>query len=567
MKRFSKILLSLIVLLGFATSVDAASYPNSISASKSSTKYEYVSGLPVYYNRASSYNLYILDANTYFSSSTTLTDPVEANGGFAYIVNNSNVTGDTYKNYYIAQVAVLWYQDYLSGSDANIPASIKSQITSNTGNTVCYYINKLVNNAKTYGQAGGSIKFLDKDVTFSRSGSYYYSNIIDVETNDLKSTPSIKLSSAPSSASIVNNSVTRDGRGSFQIRVPATSLSSYKNYDFEVYISGTGYDNTVYRYTNYGMSDVIYGRSYTGTSSTVDAILPVSLKEVTSNTLKIRVLDKNGDYISGLSYSIYSGNCAISTCSSSNLLDTFKTINGYSEINNLYGTGTYTIVRKSSTKYDLPEKKVINTNNLSNNDTITIQEDNDNVDFGTDYEDETNNNRYFVIRNDINDKNDNIKIYTTSGKLITSYKSSDTSYNAYLDAGNYYLVDSEGKLDILYFRVTDDGVLYVKYGDSYIRVNSIDISKDNDYQEIIDKELENNNGEYSEEYTDDVISLDDIEVSQDVDVDVKVDWLSNIIDVPITDLSSTLKYIVGFVVLGSGIYLVYRNVKKSKNNI
>ena len=53
----------------------------------------------------------------------------------------------------------------------------------------------------------------------------------------------------------------------------------------------------------------------------------------------------------------------------------------------------------------------------------------------------------------------------------------------------------------------------------------------------------------------------------DVNVDVKVDWLSNVIDCPITDLSSTLKYILGAIILGSGTYLVYRNVKKSKNNI
>ena len=30
----------------------------------------------------------------------------------AAIVNNSSVTNSSYKNYYIAQVAILWYEDY-----------------------------------------------------------------------------------------------------------------------------------------------------------------------------------------------------------------------------------------------------------------------------------------------------------------------------------------------------------------------------------------------------------------------------------------------------------------------
>ena len=63
------------------------------------------------------------------------------------------------------------------------------------------------------------------------------------------------------------------------------------------------------------------------------------------------------------------------------------------------------------------------------------------------------------------------------------------------------------------------------------------------------------------------LDINDIEITNDVNVDVKVDWLSNVIDCPITDLSSTLKYILGAIILGSGTYLVYRNVKKSKNNI
>ena len=160
MKKIKIIILSILCLLGFNISVDA--YTNSnITANRTEDKYEYVSGLPVYLNTANGYNLYVLDHNTYFSTSTTLTDPTTANNGITYIVNNNNVTSSSYKNYYIAQVSILWYQDYINGNDFNISSSMKNTIKNTTGDTVCYYINKLVNNAINYNN-NTSIKFLDK---------------------------------------------------------------------------------------------------------------------------------------------------------------------------------------------------------------------------------------------------------------------------------------------------------------------------------------------------------------------------------------------------------------------
>ena len=130
MKRFSKILLALMVILGFATSVDAASASSSIYVSANSTRYEYVDGLEVYYTTASGYPVYALDYGTYFNSSTYLRDPELADEGFSYIVNNSNVTSSSNKNYYIAQVAILWYEDYLNGNNNNISSDLKNYITS-----------------------------------------------------------------------------------------------------------------------------------------------------------------------------------------------------------------------------------------------------------------------------------------------------------------------------------------------------------------------------------------------------------------------------------------------------
>ena len=64
-----------------------------------------------------------------------------------------------------------------------------------------------------------------------------------------------------------------------------------------------------------------------------------------------------------------------------------------------------------------------------------------------------------------------------------------------------------------------------------------------------------------------LFSIPEINQTIESTTDVKLDWISNIIDTPITDLSSTIKYIIGATILGAGLCLVVRNVKKSKNNI
>lgn len=579
MKKFSKILMSLILLLSFTTSVSAASYSNSISAYTNGTKYEYINGLPVYYTTASGYNLYVLNSGTYFGSTTYLSDPILADNGFTYIVNNSNVTNNSSKNYYIAQVAILWYQDYLNGNDTNISSSLKNYISSHTsGDTVCYYINKLVNNAKNSSNLN-SIKFVTTDVTFTRNGNYYYSNTIDVETNNLGSTPSVRLYNAPSSASIIDNTVRANGSGSFRISIPSSSLNSYTRTDFEVYITGNDYNYSVYKYSNYGVNEAIYGRTYSSSSNKVEASLPVVFNNIENTKVRIKVLDDNRDYISGISFNIYDGNCSKTSCSNSNLIHSFTTTNTYTSLNDVLSPGVYTIVkRNSNTRYTIPEKTVITVYDSNEVQEYTIDTT------GSNNNNNNNNNYYneYTIKNDLNDSNNYIKIYNINGSLVNSFKSSNTNYSINLTNGNYYIIDSKGTLNKLYFKI-ENGYLYVKYDNSYIRSNSITLNKNNDYNEVIE-DNKNNNSDYDDScvcrnnkcdkvcnvYYDEngnVLDINDIEITNDVNVDVKVDWLSNVIDCPITDLSSTLKYILGAIILGSGTYLVYRNVKKSKNNI
>lgn len=559
MKRFSKILLSILSIICFATSVNAASYPTNISVYKTGNSYEYISGLPIYYNHASGYNVYVLNYGTYFNTSTTLTNAVETDPGFTYIIDNSNVTNSSYKNYYIAQAAILMYQDYLKGTN-NISSTLKETISSNTTDTFCYFINKLFNNAKIYGKNNSTIDFINKDVTFTKNGNYYYSNVINVRTNNLRNTPSVSLYNAPTSSSIINNTVSSNGEGSFQVRIPASSLTTINEKDFEIYISGSAYNNTTYSYSNYGNDSVIYGRVYTNNYNNVEASIPANIKGIGSTNVRISILNDNENFISGLTYNIYSGDCTNSTCYSDNLVHTFTTRNNYVELKNVLGKGVYTLVNKTNTNnYNLPTKTKFEVKDTNSIQYVDVKE-NSNIN-----NNEEDKKRKINIYNDLDDSANIIKIYSNSGVLVNSYRSNNTNYEIELTEGIYYIIDTKNKMDKLYFKVTNNGSLLVKYEDDYVFANSISLSKKNYQDTIIDDN--NNDIKYDEENNTYYVDEEDIEITNEVNTTTTVEWLSNVIDCPITSLNATLKYIVGAIVISTGLYLVILNVKKSKNNI
>ena len=598
MKSFTKILTCLLCVIGFATCVNAATYSySSLTVYNSGEKYEYVTGLPINYLTASGYNLYILNTGTIHANGTVLTNPVQANNGFAYIVNNSNVTSSSYKNYYIASVAILWYQDYLNSNDANISSTLKNYISSTTNDTVCYYIYKLFNNAKNYGTNGNSIKFLDKEITFTRNGNYYYSNVIDVETYNLNTTPAIKLYNAPTSSEIINSTVTTNGTGSFQIRIPLTSLSNVNEKDFEVYITAGSVNNTIYKYSNSGFGETIYGRTYSVNGNQLEASMPVNIKGISTKNVRLNILDKNGHNISNLVYDLYSGDCTNSGCYNDDLIYSFTTGSSYVNLNNVLTNGTYTLVNKNSNyngNYNLPYRIAFTLNGNSSIEYVTIEEDNytynntNNNNYGySNYNSNYvynnnnivdnyiyNNSKYYnnkrdvQIYNKINDSADIINIYTISNVLVKSYRSSEISYIASLEAGNYYLVDSKNKFNTVYFRVTDNGDLLVKYNNEYVLSSYIMLDKNNYYVGNF------NNGTINKKFDDErktyyVEDLNDDDVTSIIETtaEVKVEWLSNIVDCPITSLDSTVKYIIGSMISVTGLYLVVRNAKKKETNI
>ena len=115
----------------------------------------------------------------------------------------------------------------------------------------------------------------------------------------------------------------------------------------------------------------------------------------------------------------------------------------------------------------------------------------------------------------------------------------------------------------IFFEITETGLLYVHENGKKVKRNSINV------QDYLLRYTQDNEDIYTDEdgtiHIGNLDNIDSIEISQEVNTEVS--WLNNIIDCPITSLSSTLKYVVGAIIFSAGAYLVIRNVKKSKNNI
>ena len=561
MKVFSKIILAVIAIFGLSATVNAVS--SNIYAYQSSTRFEYIDGLPLYYNRSSSYNLYVLNNNTYYNGNTYLYNPIEVNSGFAYIINNSNVTNNSNKNYYIAQVAILWYEDYLNGTNTNISKSLKDEITKNTNDTICYYITKLVNNAKNYSKNNNLINFVDNEVTFSRNGDYYYSNVIEVEVNGLNTKPNVTTYNAPSGTTIINNTVTNNGTGSFQLRIPASNMTNTYNKDFTVNVTGNGYNYTYYEYSSNNSDRAIYAYPYSTNYNTVEDSIVVKISELSNTSVRIKVVDYEGKFINGIKYAIYSGNCTNNTCKDENLVYTFTTKNTYIDLNGILKQGTYTLERLTNTNKYLPSKETIYINDSTSMQYITIEEDYSNytdedIDFDTEYD--------ILLLSPYTDSKNVIKIYKSNGQLLDSYRSDKDNHIITVKEGNYYIVDTNDTLE-LNFKISN-GILYVNDKKNTQEVNVINLNnylkRTTNDEEITEEDI------YTDEdgniHIDNLDGIDSIDIETNVETSTKVEWLNNIIDCPITSLSATVKYIIGAIILGAGLYLVIRNVKKQKNN-
>ena len=159
-----------------------------------------------------------------------------------------------------------------------------------------------------------------------------------------------------------------------------------------------------------------------------------------------------------------------------------------------------------------------------------------------------------------------IKIYSNSGTLLRTFSKNNNVNSIELEEGTYYI--SYNTNDKLYFRVLNDGTLQVKYNSSYVNSKYVTLDTDNYNDSLI-------NNDYNDDKKDEIIydeenntyyidGLGDMEIT--ATATASIDMISNIINCPITSLSSTIKYVIGAIIIAFGSYMLIKNVKRQKNS-
>ncbi len=248
-----------VVLFASITGVSAASsLPSSVTTDKlvdTSTvsglkEVEYIKNFPVIVKTAENgkYFMYCMnieatyDGNVKFAAAGTVAD------GYLYILNSNPNTGDKYKDFYIKQMAVWYYEDYLSGDNNNLEKVVKQYIYSHKDSeVVSNWIYKLGTGAMTYTQKRGTLSITKPaSLVWAKQGDYYVSQNIQVNSSNLSGKISYGLKNAPLGTKITNGTVAN----TIQVKVPAGAIPEGKKLTLTLTVSGAYNKQTAYYYYN-----------------------------------------------------------------------------------------------------------------------------------------------------------------------------------------------------------------------------------------------------------------------------------------------------------------------------
>lgn len=517
------ILVGILSLFGIYTNAWADA-PKTIKTKEPVILTDYIEGAPKVYYKAleSGILVYCQNESLVYQGGYTMKLNEKLNDGFIYILENKPNTGDTYKDYYAMQIAIWWYEDIINNNNVNIPRDVKVNILKKV-NTDSYsrLIYNLVNGAKNYKQDTNISLSINTDTTkFNLSENNYVSDTITV--NFVGDELELSLINAPKNAEIINKK-TENGKVTFNVKVPVSSLEKGKTTSFEITASTKRIVKSTYNYFfSNEWQKVVYGEVFKNSTN----------KEV-KKTLSINVPeDKPKEYQITISKTDITGTKEIPGA----------TLNLTGDNNVSYTWVSTTVSHKVTLKagtYKLTET-IAPKGYILSKETIEFKVDED----GVLYQKNTNGEFAKVdsikmineVRPTINisklDSKTNkyvsgatLNIKNNKGEVVASYVTGNESKYVSLEEGEYVLVETAApsgyKLNPngIEFKVDADGNLYIKNSNNeYVKANGIILY--NEPVEIV------------------------------------------IPDVPKTGLSSTLTYVIGSLILVGGVIILVKNGKK-----
>ena len=245
--RFISLIMILAVMLfgGVLTANAAESLPDSVVSDKL-RDVEYIKNFPIIMKTADNgkYYIYCMNMKTTYGSDLKFTKTGEVDPGYVYILKADLKLDDKDKDFYIRQMAVWYYEDYLSGEDFNLVKEVKEYIVSNLSkDEVARYIYNLYRGAKNYEEKIGSLKLDQSKVSFTISDGYYVSNKIKVYKENLSGNVKYSLSNVP-----VGSLVVKDGEDGVRVKIPTSQIPEGKQLTFELNVEGSYTKYTGYYY-------------------------------------------------------------------------------------------------------------------------------------------------------------------------------------------------------------------------------------------------------------------------------------------------------------------------------
>lgn len=256
--RFVSLIMVLAVMLfgGVITANAASTLPDSVvsDAHQNPTlvgglrEVEYIKNFPVIVKTANNgkYHIYCMNLSATYAANIQFNKTGEVDEGYLYILKHRPQTSNPDKDFYITQMAVWYYEDYLSGTDFNLVREVKEYIVSNLEkDEVARYIYNLYRGAKTYKQATGKVTISDESVSFTVENGYYVSSTIKVTQRNLTGNLKYSLTNVPAGSLVV-----KSGDDGVKVKIPADRIPEGKQLTFSLNVEGSYTKMVGYYYFN-----------------------------------------------------------------------------------------------------------------------------------------------------------------------------------------------------------------------------------------------------------------------------------------------------------------------------
>lgn len=371
MKKYSKI--SKIVLMLFVTltvmifgvdSVNAAAAPNTLQTGSSSYAGKYIGGTYFETKTLSGGGYaYCLNIHKHTTTNMTITRSQKMDNGFAYIIKNGyptkSLTGDNQKDYYITQMAVWLYQDETgqneSGYSRNLSSSFRTKYANNemAKKVITLTDGALKAQKETLNCKGESLsaKATDGKLYKSQSGKYYVSKPVTVTS---AASYVVSFTSSPNGTFAANSKgekkTTFKKGETFSVYVPVSSVktgTTKVNVKINSNYSAKCTSSIVYEYkpSNSAVQSVIPAVLYDSDSQEVKEEASLEFSVTVADTSKIKVIKidaSTGKGLAGAGMELQDANGKV--------IASWTSSEDYYVIDKNITNGTYYIVEKQAPK-------------------------------------------------------------------------------------------------------------------------------------------------------------------------------------------------------------------------